>query len=175
MSHYYYDLTHFRGWGRNIFVRFLVQMITSKFASEINRPIQPTCLHILINGSNAKLDTQIANGGKSVSKSTDGHNHEEGHDHSTRKHDKQLIRNWMLAIFAMLHSPFPPAANPFRMGLGWRKQFSCSDGSKMDYQPFSLVGLAFFLRRNNRDVLNHNTNPDNTVTSPKIEMVLSIQ
>jgi hypothetical protein len=35
----------------------------------------------------AKLDAQIASGGKAISESTDGHNHE-GHDHSTHKHDK---------------------------------------------------------------------------------------
>ena len=40
MSHYFYDLTHFRGQGyRNIFVRFLVQMKTPKSRSEINRPL----------------------------------------------------------------------------------------------------------------------------------------
>ena len=32
MSHYFYDLTHLR----NIFIQFLVQMKTSKFAFEIN-------------------------------------------------------------------------------------------------------------------------------------------
>ena len=40
MGHYFYDLTHFRARlgqkYKNIFVRFLVQMKTSKFAFEIN-------------------------------------------------------------------------------------------------------------------------------------------
>ena len=35
MSHYFYYLTHLR----DIFVRFLVQMKTSKFAFEINSPL----------------------------------------------------------------------------------------------------------------------------------------
>jgi hypothetical protein len=40
--HSFFDLTYFRGVGqkyRNIFVRFLVQMKTSKGHSEINRPL----------------------------------------------------------------------------------------------------------------------------------------
>ena len=42
MSHYFYDFTHFRELGqkyKNIFVQFLVQMKTSKFAFEINWPL----------------------------------------------------------------------------------------------------------------------------------------
>ena len=35
MSHYFYDLTHYR----NILVQFLVQMKTLKFAPEINWPL----------------------------------------------------------------------------------------------------------------------------------------
>ena len=43
MSYYSYDLTHLR-FKRNICARFLVQMKTSKYALEINRPLDgATC------------------------------------------------------------------------------------------------------------------------------------
>ena len=44
--HLFFDLTHFRELGqnyRNILVRFLVQMKTLKFASEINWPLGAKC------------------------------------------------------------------------------------------------------------------------------------
>ena len=46
----FFDLTHLRELGqkyRNILVRFLVQMKTLKFASEINRPLGSCAIHVL--------------------------------------------------------------------------------------------------------------------------------
>ena len=62
MSHYFYDLTYRLGQNyRNISVRFLVQLKTLKFASEINWPLSNNNRNTIIGEKNNTNDNFFPN------------------------------------------------------------------------------------------------------------------